>query len=97
MILTDGLAYDKCTVGVVTDMDGHADLAEFYVTEAEQMFKILRTQIDVVLPHGAAVLNAANKQVLELAELCDGKVIFYALDGEIESMTNHRSKGELLL
>jgi cyanophycin synthetase len=94
MILTDGLAYDKCTVGVVTDMDGHADLAEFYVTEAEQMFKILRTQIDVVLPHGAAVLNAANQQVLELADLCDGKVIFYALDGGIESMANHRRKGE---
>ena len=94
MILTDGLAYDKCTIGVVTDMDGHADLAEFYVTEAEQMFKILRTQIDVVLPHGAAVLNAANKQVLELADLCDGKVILYALDGETDSILNHRSKGE---
>ena len=94
MILTDGLAYDKCTIGVVTDMDGHADLAEFYVTEPEQMFKILRTQIDVVLPHGAAVLNAANKQVLELADLCDGKVILYALDGETDSILDHRSKGE---
>ena len=94
MILTDGLAYDKCTVGVVTDMDGYADLAEFYVTEAEQMFKILRTQIDVVLPHGAAVLNAANPQVLELAELCDGKVVLYALSGDAESIRDHRKKGE---
>ena len=94
MILTDGLAYDKCTVGVVTDMDQHADLAEFYVTEAAQMFKILRTQIDVVLPHGAAVLNAANQQVLELAELCDGQVILYALNADLEAIQNHRAQGE---
>ncbi|MDO8178329.1 MAG: cyanophycin synthetase [Undibacterium sp.] len=94
MILKDGLAYDKCTVGVVTDMDGHADLAEFYITEADQMFKVMRTQIDVVLPHGAAVLNAGNPQVVELAELCDGKVIFYGLDANAEAIANHRSKGE---
>lgn len=94
MILTDGLAYDKCTVGVVTDMDGYADLAEFYVTDADQMFKILRTQIDVVLPHGAAVLNAGHPQVLELAELCDGKVVLYALSGDAESIRDHRKKGE---
>lgn len=94
MILKDGLAYDKCTVGVVTDMDGHADLAEFYITEEEQMFKVMRTQIDVVLPHGAAVLNAGNPQVLALAELCDGKVIFYGLDANAQAIVEHRSKGE---
>jgi riboflavin biosynthesis pyrimidine reductase len=30
------------------------------------------------LPDGAAVLNAEDAAVVELAELCDGEVIFYA-------------------
>ena len=94
MILTDGLAYDKCAISVVTDMDGHADLGEFYVNDADQMFKIMRTQVDVVLPHGTAVLNAGNPQVVELAELCDGKVIFYGLDANLPAIVQHRSKGE---
>ncbi|MDO8652415.1 MAG: cyanophycin synthetase [Undibacterium sp.] len=94
MILTDGLAYDKCAIGVVTDMDGHADLGEFYVNDADQMFKIMRTQVDVVLPHGTAVLNAGDPQVVELAELCDGKVMFYGLDANLPAIVQHRSKGE---
>ncbi|MDE2431110.1 MAG: acetate--CoA ligase family protein, partial [Burkholderiales bacterium] len=93
-ILSNGLAYDKCTVGVVTDMDGHQELGEFYIDDAEQMRKILRTQIDVVLPSGVAVLNADEPAVAELAELCDGKVIFYGLNSQSEEMTSHRAKGE---
>ncbi|MBC3868987.1 cyanophycin synthetase [Undibacterium oligocarboniphilum] len=93
-ILTDGLAYDKCRVGVVTDLDGHAGLGEFYINDADQMYKIMRTQIDVVLPDGVAVLNAAEPAVAELAELCDGKVIFYALDAGLETIVKHRTIGE---
>ena len=93
-ILNDGLAYDKCLVGVVTDMDGHADLADFYIQDAEQMHKVMRTQVDVILPDGVAVLNGAVPAVVELAELCDGKVIFYALDSDLDVLVSHREKGE---
>lgn len=94
MILAAGLPYDKCTVGVVTDMDGHADLAEFYIHEDEQMFNVMRTQVDVILPHGVAVLNAADARVVELAELCDGKVIFYGQNPELDAIVKHRAAGE---
>ena len=94
MILAEGLAYDKCQVAVVTDMDGHAELGEFYIDEADQMFKVMRTQVDVVLPDGVAVLNAADSQVVELAELCDGKVIFYGLNDALETIVQHRAKNE---
>ncbi|MDY7537004.1 cyanophycin synthetase [Undibacterium sp. 5I1] len=94
MILAEGLAYDKCQVAVVTDMDGHAELGEFYIDEADQMFKVMRTQVDVVLPDGVAVLNAADSQVVELAELCDGKVIFYGLNDALEAIVQHRAKNE---
>lgn len=91
-ILRHGLAYDRCQVGVVTDMDGREALAEFDVQEQEQMYKVLRTQVDVVLPGGAAVLNAAEPQVLELAPLCDGAVVLYAQDGSLPAIAEHRAE-----
>ncbi len=81
-ILRDGLAYDRCAVGVVTDFDGWQGLAEFDVREADQLHKVLRTQVDVVLPEGAAVLNAQDPRALALAPLCDGSVTLYATDGD---------------
>jgi cyanophycin synthetase len=94
MILTEGLAYDKCQVGIVTDMEGVGDLAEFYIRDADDMANVVRTQVDVILPHGVAVLNADNAAVAELAELCDGKVIFYAVDPDNEIVARHRAAGE---
>ncbi len=91
-ILQDGLAYDRCQVGVVTDMDGKEALATFDVHEQEQMFKVLRTQVDVVLPGGAAVLNAAEPQVLELAPLCDGAVVLYGQDAQQSAIVQHRAQ-----
>ncbi len=45
---------------MVTDLGGAQGLAEYDITEADQMFKVMRSQVDVVLPGGAAVLNAAD-------------------------------------
>ena len=77
-ILRNGLAYDRCQVGVVTDLQGRAALAEFDVTDDAQMFKVMRSQVDVVLPGGTAVLNAEDAGIVDMAALCDGEVIFYA-------------------
>ncbi len=94
IILQDGLAYDRCTVGVVTDMDGFETLAEFDIQEQAQMTKVLRTQVDVVLEQGAAVLNAAEPQVAELAPLCDGDVILYAADANLPAIIAHRAENQ---
>lgn len=91
-ILGEGLAYDRCTVGVVTDLDGAERLGEFDIREPEQMLKVMRTQIDVVLPEGAGVLNAADPRVASLAELCDGEVIFYACDAGNPAIAAQRAK-----
>jgi cyanophycin synthetase len=93
-ILTEGLPYDKCQVGVVTDMDGVEDLGEFYLRDVDDLARVVRSQVDVVLPHGVAVLNAEVAAVAELAELCDGSVIFYARDEHQGVMAAHRASGE---
>jgi cyanophycin synthetase len=92
-ILRDGLAYDRCEVGIVTDLEGAEHLAEFDITESDQMVKVLRTQVDVVLPEGTAVLNAADPRVAGLAPLCDGDVILYSADPQAEALSKHQQAG----
>ena len=94
MILGEGLAYDKCAVGVVTDAKWTPALKDFDILDAEQTFKVARTQVDVILPSGTAVLNASDPQVVEMAELCDGKVIFYASDAAQPALAAHQAAGE---
>ena len=52
---------------------------------------MLRTQVDVVLDNGAAVLNAAIAQVAALAPLCDGDVVLYAQDPTLPAIVEHRA------
>ena len=93
-ILQDGLPYDRCTVGVVTDMDGIEDVAEFHIRDDDAMRNVIRSQVDVILPSGVAVLNADNERVAALAELSDGGVIYYALDEHNPVLAAHRAAGE---
>jgi cyanophycin synthetase len=57
------------------------------------LVRVLRTQVDVVLPEGAAVLNADDPRILAMAELSDGEVVLYAADASSEPLANHRETG----
>jgi cyanophycin synthetase len=94
MILAEGLAYDKCAVGVVTDVSDFEDVSDFHIESLDKLYNVLRTQVDVVLPSGAAVLNAADSQVVEMADLCDGEVIFYGVDEHLDAIAAHRKDGK---
>ena len=89
VILGQGLAYDRCQVGVVTNIDDADHLGDFDINETERMFNVFRTQVDVVLPTGAAVLNARDPRVVEMAELSDGAVIFFGIDPALPAITAH--------
>ncbi len=93
-ILAEGLAYDRCTVGVVTDIGSFEQLTDFYIDDADRLYNVVRTQVDVVLPTGTAVLNAADPQVAAMAPLCDGKVIFYGSDASLPALATHLAGGE---
>lgn len=94
MILTEGLAYDRCQVGVVTGLGDPDHLSEFYIDDADRLFNVVRTQVDVVLPGGVAVLNSDDPHVLEMAELSDGEVLFYGLDPASAALTRQQSEGK---
>jgi len=96
-ILAGGLPYDRCAVGVVTDMGKLDDVAEFHIGDEEALANVVRSQVDVILSSGAAVLNAADPEVVKLAELSDGRVIFYAMDEHNPVMARHRASGERIV
>ncbi|MDR2837332.1 MAG: cyanophycin synthetase, partial [Azonexus sp.] len=97
VILGEGLSYDRCQVGVITNVlpavedlspwDVQPTGSEFYTTWRS----VYRTQIDIVLPSGCAVLNAADPLTPEFAELCDGEVILFAETAAAPLLTAHRA------
>jgi cyanophycin synthetase len=92
-ILSEGLPYDRCQVGIVTDMGNVADVADLYVRDDDALYNVVRSQVDVVLSDGAAVLNAGDARVTALADLCDGAVLFYAQDEANAALQAHRAAG----
>jgi cyanophycin synthetase len=92
-ILTEGVAYDRCQVGVVTNIDADASLPDLYINDADDMVKVARTQVDIVLPEGVAVLNAADERVADMASLCDGGVIFFSVSPDAPVSAAHRAEG----
>ena len=92
-ILNEGLAYDRCSVGIVTNLDTDDTAPECSITEPEQIYNVMRTQVDVVLPTGAAVLNADDESVAKMSELSDGEVIFFSRYGLNEITQEHLQKG----
>jgi len=92
-ILAEGLGYDRCQVGIVTNIEPEKHYGEFYIETPEQVYNVMRTQVDVVLNNGVAVLNAADPLVATMAELCDGEVIFFAADPDLPVIKAHLANG----
>ena len=93
-ILSEGLAYDRCQVGVITNVEAARHFGRYHVETPEQVFTVLRTQVDLVLPTGAAVLNASQPMLVEIAPLCDGEVIFFGLDAALPPLAEHLAQGK---
>lgn len=92
-LLGEGLPYDRCLVGVVTGMPSPEGLDDLYPGPAEKIPSYVRTQIDLVLPEGTAVLNAEQAEVAELARYCDGSVLLYARTEDCAALQAHRAQG----
>ena len=93
-ILADGLAYDRCQIGVITNCETSCHTGRFYIESPEHVFNVLRTQIDVILPEGAAILNARYPMLVDMATLCDGEVIYFSIDPSLPVIAEHLQQGK---
>ena len=107
-ILNEGLVYDSCQVGVITNVDPACHFGRYGIETIKQVFTVLRTQVDVVtptaaaiddvekhikLPIGAAILNARDEMLIEISELCHGEVIFFSTEPDLPAIVKHRGSG----
>ncbi|HVK94271.1 MAG TPA: cyanophycin synthetase [Noviherbaspirillum sp.] len=93
-VLREGLGFDRCNVAVVTNIGMGDHLGLNFITTVEDLAVVKRVIVQSVAPTGAAVLNAADPMVANMAAVCPGGVIFFARDVQHPVMTAHRAKGE---
>lgn len=107
-LLNEGLAYDSCQVGVITNIDPNRYIGRNDIETPKQVFTVFRTQIDIVtptsaavddvekdirLPIGAAVLNALDEMTPDLVELCHGEIIFFSSEPKSPIIAQHCLNG----
>lgn len=92
-ILREGLGFDRCSVAVVTNLGEGDHLGLNDIQTLEKMALVKRTIVDVVLPEGAAVLNAADLLVAGMAPHCRGSVVYFARDPRNPVIEAHRQAG----
>ncbi|MDB5081081.1 MAG: Cyanophycin synthase [Chloroflexi bacterium] len=78
-ILREGLAFDWCSVGVVTNISpDHLGIGG--INTLEQLAQVKQVVIESVSKDGAAVLNAEDSLVAEMAAATDARVIYFSLN-----------------
>jgi len=96
-ILREGLGFDKCDVAVVTNIGGGDHLGQWDLHTPEDMYKVKRSPVDVVLPTGAAVLNAADPLVMKMVILCAGRVILFSRNPDQPELIEHCAVGHAVV
>ena len=91
-LLLEGLAYDQCQVGIVLNIDPLKLFPEHNISEEDQLFNVVRTQVDVVLPTGTSVLNADDSMIVKMAELSKGEVMYFSQDPASSVIAEHQEK-----
>jgi cyanophycin synthetase len=96
-ILREGLAYDRCQVGVVTNIGSGDHLGLNYITTLEDLAVLKRVIVQNVAPNGMAVLNAADPIVAAMAENTKGDITYFAADCSLPIMQKHRAQGRRIV
>ena len=91
-ILREGIGFDRCSVGVVMNVN-RDQLGMNYIDTIEQMAKVKRCIVDIVLPTGTAVLNADDPLVAEMASYSKGGVMFFSRSQTSAAVQAHSETG----
>lgn len=92
-ILRAGLGFDHCDVAVVTNIGEGDHLGLGGIDTLDLLAKVKRCIVDVVLPKGTAVLNAADPLAAAMAGHCPGSVTYFAKDPADPVIARHRNAG----
>jgi cyanophycin synthetase len=91
-ILREGLAFDGCTVGVVTNISSdHLGMGR--INTLDDLARVKQVVIEAVRNDGAAVLNADDPLVAEMAAATDAPVIYFSSDCSNRVVQAHLDEG----
>jgi cyanophycin synthetase len=91
-ILREGLGFDWCSVGVVTNVSSdHLGIGG--INTVEQLARVKQVVIESVDPEGSAVLNADDALVAEMAAATKGEVVYFARSLDNPILQSHLNQG----
>jgi cyanophycin synthetase len=91
-ILREGLGFDWCSVGVVTNVSpDHLGISG--INTLEQLARVKQVVIESVAQDGHAVLNADDPLVSEMAAASHGKVVYFARSPDNVILQAHLEQG----
>jgi len=96
-ILREGLGFDACDVGVITNIGDGDHLGMSYIETVEELAEVKGVIVRNVSPSGHAVLNAADPMVVKMAKTCRGQIIYFALNSHHPVISTHRAQGKKVL
>lgn len=91
-ILSDGLSFDHCQLGVVLNVST-TDSDTAPGDSLEHLAKVQRCVVNTILPCGTAILNADDEWIVPMADHCKGKVIFFTREPARAAVMTHRAHG----
>ena len=92
-IIRRGLGFDDCQVGVLLNV-GEDHIGTDGVGDLEDLGLVKSTVIEVVTDAGVSVLSADDPIVVGLARRAGGKVIYFSVRADNETVVQHLAEGE---
>src|SRR5664279_2826358 len=92
-LLREGLGFDWCDVAIVTNVGEGDHLGLGGIATVGELARVKSIPVRRVTAQGAAVLNADDPLVVDMAKLCRGSVIFFSRNPESPILVGHRAKG----
>jgi len=92
-ILREGLGFDLCDVAIVTNVGEGDHLGLNGIDEIRDLARVKAVPVRAVSARGAAVLNADDPLVVEMAKLCRGTVVYFSRNESSPVLAAHRAAG----
>ncbi|MCA3177544.1 MAG: cyanophycin synthetase [Burkholderiaceae bacterium] len=96
-ILREGLGFDRCKVGVVTNIGAGDHLGLNHIETPEEVAWVKGVVVENVSPDGMAVLNGEDPLCAAMADRCPGSVTMFGFDASHPVLESHRARGHRIV
>ncbi|MCE2681236.1 MAG: cyanophycin synthetase [Burkholderiales bacterium] len=93
-MLREGLGFDLCDVGIVTNIGMGDHLGLNNINTVEGLAAVKRMIVENVKPDGAAILNAEDPMTVAMAPHASAEVTFFASHGSHPVIEQHKADGK---